>query len=59
MKKKEHFAKKFAVCEILVDFLEWSMLINVSLSEIYYIMKWIGDLNMGKKFFRYHLNSCG
>ena len=50
MKKNEHFAKKFAVCEILVDFLEWSMLINVSLSEIYYIMKWIGDLDMGKKF---------
>ena len=59
MKRKEHFAKKTAVCEILVDILEWSMLINVSLSEIYYIIKWIGDLDMGKKIVRYHLNSCG
>ena len=48
MKKKEHFAKNFAVRKILVDFLELSMLINVSLPEIYYVMKWIKDLDMEK-----------
>ena len=33
VKQKEHFAKHFAVCEILVYFLELSMLINITLPE--------------------------
>ena len=61
MKKKEHFAKHFAVRKIflelqcladdLVDFLELSMFIKVSLPEIFYLMKWVGDLDMEKTFF--------
>ena len=42
--------KRFAVRKIIVDFLELSMFINVSLPKICYLMKWIGDLDMEKTF---------
>ena len=35
----------------LVDFLELSVIVNASLSYIYYQMKWIGDLDMKKNRF--------
>ena len=58
MKKKEHFAKHSVVYEVLlqlqrivddlVDFLELPMFINTSLSWLYYLMKWMGDLDIKK-----------